>query len=59
MKCYQKHPECTKVAAKNLKKGRDEKEMKSKWAVKAGVVLVLMHKKIFNNHNSGCKTLTA
>ena len=31
-----------KGAAKNLKKGRDEKELKSKWAAKAGVVLVLM-----------------
>ena len=38
----QKHPGCKKGAAKNLKKGRDEKELKSKWAAKAGVVLVLM-----------------
>ena len=36
------HPECKKGAAKNLKKGRDEKELKSKWAAKAGVVFVLM-----------------
>ena len=36
------HPECKKGAAKNLKKGRDEKELKSKWAAKASVVFVLM-----------------
>ena len=41
---------------KNLKKGQDEKDLKSKWAAKAGVVLVLMRIK-FNNHNSGCKIL--
>ena len=38
----QKHPGCKKGAAKNLKKGQDEKELKSKWAAKADVVLVLM-----------------
>ena len=38
----QKHPGCKKGAAKNLKKGWDEKDLKSKWAAKAGVVLVLM-----------------
>ena len=45
-RCYnyliQKHPGCKKGAAKNLKKGWDEKDLKSKWAAKAGVVLVLM-----------------
>ena len=30
MNLIQKHPECKKGAAKNLKKGRDEKELKSK-----------------------------
>ena len=35
----QKHPECN---GQELKKGRDEKELKSKWAAKAGVVFVLM-----------------
>ena len=35
----QKHPE---EAAKNLKKGQDEKELKSKWVAKVGVALVLM-----------------
>ena len=43
----QKYPECKKGATKNF---RDEKELKSKWAAKAGVVLVLMRIK-FNNHN--------
>ena len=38
----QKHPGCKKGAAKNLKKSWDEKDLKSKWAAKAGVVLVLM-----------------
>ena len=38
----QKHPGCKKKAAKNFKKGQDEKELKSKWAAKAGVALVLM-----------------
>jgi len=38
----QKHPGCKKRAAKNLKKGWDEKDLKSKWAAKAGIVLVLM-----------------
>ena len=32
----QKHPGCKKVAAKNLKKGRDGKKLESKWAAKAG-----------------------
>ena len=35
-------PSVKKEAAKNLKEGRDEKELKLKWAAKAGVVLVLM-----------------
>ena len=30
-----KHPWCKNVAAKNLKKGHAEKDVKSKWAVKA------------------------
>ena len=38
----QKHPECKKRSSQELKKGQDEKELKSKWAAKAGVVLVLM-----------------
>ena len=38
----QKHPECKKRSGQELKKGQDEKELKSKWAAKAGVVLVLM-----------------
>ena len=54
----QKHPVCKKGSGQELKKGRDEKELKSKWAAKAGVALVLMRIKL-NNHNSGCKTLTA
>ena len=40
IKCiYQKHPEWS---GQELKKGHDEKELKSKWAAKAGLVLVLM-----------------
>ena len=39
MNLIQKHPEYKKVAAKNF---WDEKELKSKWAAKASVVLVLM-----------------
>ena len=38
----QKHPGCKKSSGQELKKDQDEKELKSKWAVKAGVVLVLM-----------------
>ena len=38
----QKHSECKKRSGQELKKGQDEKELKSKWAAKAGVVLVLM-----------------
>ena len=38
----QKHPECKKRSSQELEKGQDEKELKSKWAAKAGVVLVLM-----------------
>ena len=38
----QKHPKCKKRSGQELKKGQDEKELKSKWAAKAGVVLVLM-----------------
>ena len=52
-----KHPECKKRVAQNFKKGWDEKELKLKWGTKAGEVLVLM-RKFFNNHNSGCKILT-
>ena len=37
-----KHPECKKRRGQELEKGQDEKELKSKWATKAGVVLVLM-----------------
>jgi len=32
-----------KVVTKDLKKGWDEKELKSKWKAKASVVLVLIH----------------
>ena len=39
------------MSSKELQKGCDEKELKSKWAVKASVVLVLMRIK-FNNHSS-------
>ena len=42
MYLIQKHPECKKRSGQELKKGQDEKELKSKWAAKAGVVLVLM-----------------
>ena len=37
--CYliQKYHGCKKGVAKNLKKGQDEKELKSKWVAKAGV----------------------
>ena len=38
----QKHPECKKRSGQELEKGQNEKELKSKWAAKAGVVLVLM-----------------
>ena len=38
----QKPPECKKRSGQELKKGQDEKELKSKWAAKASVVLVLM-----------------
>ena len=38
----QKHPECKKRSGQELEKGQDEKELKSKWAAKADVVLVLM-----------------
>ena len=41
MNLIQKHPECKKGAAKNLKRP-GLKELNSKWAAKAGVVLVLM-----------------
>ena len=39
---YEIYPECKKRSSQGLKKGRDEKELKSKWAAKAGVVFVLM-----------------
>ena len=44
MNLIQKHPECKKRSGQELKKGQDEKELKSKWAakLKASVVLVLM-----------------
>ena len=38
----QKHPECKKRSGQELKKDQDEKELKSKWVAKAGVVFVLM-----------------
>ena len=38
----QKHSECKKRSGQKLKKGQDEKDLKSKWAAKAGVALVLM-----------------
>ena len=38
----QKHSECKKRSGQVLEKGQDEKELKSKWVAKAGVVLVLM-----------------
>ena len=38
----QKHSECKKRSGQKLKKGQDEKDLKSKWAAKAGVMLVLM-----------------
>ena len=37
----QKHPGCKKRSGQELKKGWDKKEMKSKWAAKACVVLLL------------------
>ena len=52
----QKHPECKKRSGQELEKGQDEKELKSKWTAKAGVVLVLMRIN-FNNHK-GRKILT-
>ena len=33
-----KHPECKKRSSQKFEKGRDEKELKSKWVAKAGVV---------------------
>ena len=39
---YEIYPECKKRSSQRLKKGRDEKKLKSKWAAKAGVVFVLM-----------------
>ena len=38
----QKHSECKKRSGQELEKGQDEKDLKPKWAAKAGVVLVLM-----------------
>ena len=38
----QKHPGCKKRSSQELKNGRDEKELKSKWAAKTSVALVLM-----------------
>ena len=38
----QKHPGCKKRSGKELKKGLDKKDVKSKWAAKACVVLLLM-----------------
>ena len=38
----QKHPGCKKRSGQELKKGLDKKDMKSKWAAKACVVLLLM-----------------
>ena len=34
----QKHPGCIKRSGQELKKGQDEKELKSKWVAKAAVV---------------------
>ena len=45
----QKHPGCKKRSGQELKKkkkGLDKKEVKSKWAAKACVVLLLMEIKI-------------
>ena len=43
MKSNFKNTLCVKKgAAKNLKKDRNEKELKSKWVAKAGVALLLM-----------------
>ena len=38
----QKHPWCKKSCSQELKKGLDKKEVKSKWAAKACVVLLLI-----------------
>ena len=38
----QKHPGCKKRSGQELKKGLDKKDVKSKWAAKACVVLLLM-----------------
>ena len=38
----QKHPWCKKSCGQELKKGLDKKEVKSKWAAKACVVLLLI-----------------
>ena len=35
---FQKHPGCKKRSGQELKKGQDEKDLKSKWAAKAGVL---------------------
>ena len=37
----QKHPGCKKRSGQELKKGLDKKDVKSKWAAKACVVLLL------------------
>ena len=42
MYLIQKHPGCKKRSGQELEKGQDEKDLKSKWAAKAGVALVLM-----------------
>ena len=41
-----KAPGCKKRSGQELKKGQDEKDLKSKWVAKAGVALVLMRIKI-------------
>ena len=37
-----KHPGCKKRSGQELKKGLDKKEVKSKWAAKACVMLLLI-----------------
>ena len=39
MKSQPKHPWCKKVAAKNLKKGCAEKDVKSKWAARPPLLM--------------------
>ena len=49
------HPDCKKEQPRT-KTALDKKEVKSTWAAKACVVLLLIKINI-NNHKSGCKTL--